>query len=618
MNDNSNILELSHIIGLNHSIPNCVQAHPVLNETIGYCVGGNFITEDLNNKSKQVIFRHETNQISAFKISHSGKYLAVGFVSSNLDKKFPAQITFWDYENKKILHIFQGIFKGVRSIDFSPDDKFISALGLDNSFFIWDTETGNRAYNRVFEFNTNLIRWVRLFYYKDSKYPNYSIIVSNINNLYHYEFVFELKSMQYNMNYNKFSVPSSGLSRIYTSAVYDYKNKILLTGTSGGEICFFNMENHIYKLSFNCINNGITNILIRDETNIIISGGDGKIKQINYSKDSYSSLFEINLPGVVNSLSLTADKSEVIVSCPCQIYRINLHNMNYSLHTETPSMSVNQCCFGGNNETLYSVDNGGNVIQWDLNDFIVKNKIVEKERVTSIFLGEDSTLFVGLANGILKNYDYTLSNLLWEIPAHRGKVNTLFINVNYILTGGEDGVVRVWGRNNHELIMQFPAHHKEVRVVLADNENANIIYSGGEDRNMNFFDLKLQKRTCVHYLKNGFIFGLDQKRSGDREILTVGYNSGLSIWDFFKVEPLGEFSLDKNFFCLKISNSGKYFAIGSEEGEIWLFDLNDFRLIERKAGHSSRVLSIQWSYDDKQFISTSFDGSICIWNFYLN
>ena len=535
-----------------------------------------------------------------------------------MDKKFPANVALWDYENKEIICEFEGIFKGVVSIDFSPDDRFISALGLDNSFFIWNIETGCKAYNRIFEFNTNLVKWVRLFYINESKYPHYSIIVSNVNNLFHYEFVFELKSMQYNMIHNKFSLPSTGLARVFSSTIYDYKNKLLLVGTNAGEICFFQIDNHLYKHSFNCISNGITNMIFLDDSNLLVSGGDGKIKQINFNKDFYSIIYEITLPGVVNSLSIIADGKEIIASSPCQIYRINLKSMNYSLYSETPNMSVNQCCFGSDNETLYTVDNGGTIIQWDLNEYKIKSKLIEKEKVTSITLGEDNSIFVGLANGILKNYDNMLSNLFWEISSHRGKVNTIFVNENYILTGGEDGIARVWTRKTHELVMQFSAHHKEVRCIMADRDNSNIIYTGGDDKNMNSFDLKLQRRTNVHTLKNGFIFGLDQKIDGDKEILTIGYNTGLNIWDFYKANSLGEINLGKNYFSLKISTSGKYFAIGSEDGEILLFSTYDLRLIDKRQGHSNMVVSIKWSYDDKQFVSTSVDGSICIWNCYLN
>lgn len=89
---------------------------------------------------------------------------------------------------------------------------------------------------------------------------------------------------------------------------------------------------------------------------------------------------------------------------------------------------------------------------------------------------------------------------------------------NYILSGGEDGIIRIWTRKSHELVIQFPAHHKDVRNLFCDNTKGNLIYSCGGDRNINCYDLKLQKRVFVHPVKNGIITAMTQRRDGDCQI----------------------------------------------------------------------------------------------------
>ena len=93
--DEKNInFELAHIIGLKLLERDSVQCHPVMPETIIYSVGGIIICEDLTEKNNQVFFRHGQNKINCFKISHSGKYLAVGFTigEENFDKDIIASI----------------------------------------------------------------------------------------------------------------------------------------------------------------------------------------------------------------------------------------------------------------------------------------------------------------------------------------------------------------------------------------------------------------------------------------------------------------------------------------------------------------------------------------------
>ena len=107
---------------------------------------------------------------------------------------------------------------------------------------------------------------------------------------------------------------------------------------------------------------------------------------------------------------------------------------------------------------------------------------------------------MGYANGILKNYSNDFSGKLFEIQTHKGNVNCINVNGNYILTGGQDNIVRIWTRRNHELIIQIPAHLSNVREVFADINKPNLIYSCGEDRELICYDMKLKKK--IKYSKS--------------------------------------------------------------------------------------------------------------------
>lgn len=133
--DNQINFELAHIFGINSRIRNCVQAHPFMEETILYSVGGIIICEDLNDKNNQVYFRHSYFNINCFKISNTGRMLAVGFITADLEKKFSSPVIVWDYENKLVQLELTGINKGVSFLEFSPDDRFL--LGIIFRFNIF-------------------------------------------------------------------------------------------------------------------------------------------------------------------------------------------------------------------------------------------------------------------------------------------------------------------------------------------------------------------------------------------------------------------------------------------------------------------------------------------------
>jgi WD40 repeat protein len=374
---------------------------------------------------------------------------------------------------------------------------------------------------------------------------------------------------------------------------------------------------------------------------IIVSGGDGKVKKIlrtnpiegnhDILKVQHTIICEIALNSPVNSISVTSDQKEVVVSSMNgKIYRVLTSDLNYILHSTSHYSSINSIAFNEVNkisDSCFTVDDNGNMYQIDLNDFNILGFIPVNDDenatnfvtppATSVCIGDDESIFIGYGNGLLKNYSNDFTEKLFEIQAHKGSINCIYVDGNYILTGGQDGIVRIWTRRNHELVMQIPAHHSNVREVFADINKPNLIYSCGEDRELICYDMKLQKRLNTQRVNNGFITGIAQKIERENEIISVGINCPLCVWDFYQVNPIKEINIGEKMMTVKISHNGKYFAAGSCFGELWLFKLPECEFISKSQGHSSEINRLEWSPDDKQIVSVSSDSSLCIWNIYI-
>jgi WD40 repeat protein len=124
----------------------------------------------------------------------------------------------WDYQNKNIIYELTGLFKSIKHIDFSIDDKFIFTLSQENSFYIWDLETGFLCYSKLNEFKIDLIYWTEILTGIHSYgRPEYTITICSSNGLSYLQLYFELKSMQCNSKQSKFFLPSCGLVNIHNS-----------------------------------------------------------------------------------------------------------------------------------------------------------------------------------------------------------------------------------------------------------------------------------------------------------------------------------------------------------------------------------------------------------------
>ena len=62
--------------------------------------------------------------------------------------------------------------------------------------------------------------------------------------------------------------------------------------------------------------------------------------------------------------------------------------------------------------------------------------------------------YYGWADGFIRCFDGNTGTPRWEIArSHRGTVTIIYAAENYIISGGEDGIVRIWGRANRVMIL---------------------------------------------------------------------------------------------------------------------------------------------------------------------
>ena len=77
-------------------------------------------------------------EISAISVSNSGNMIATGQVGTIFQKLPDAAIILWNYQTKQPISVLRGMQVAVKRLCFSPDDRFLAALGENNTFIIWD------------------------------------------------------------------------------------------------------------------------------------------------------------------------------------------------------------------------------------------------------------------------------------------------------------------------------------------------------------------------------------------------------------------------------------------------------------------------------------------------
>ena len=110
---------------------------------------------------------------------------------------------------------------------------------------------------------------------------------------------------------------------------------------------------------------------------------------------------------------------------------------------------------------------------WDLSEYksVFTATSVKNSRGSACCIaGDDGSIVTGWRDGFIKCYDFS-GRVLWEIVgSHRGAVTSLYCDANYILSGGEDGAVRVWARTTRKMLIQFNGNKSFINMIYRPEE----------------------------------------------------------------------------------------------------------------------------------------------------
>mmetsp|Transcript_19003 Transcript_19003/g.62471 ORF Transcript_19003/g.62471 Transcript_19003/m.62471 type:complete len:334 (-) Transcript_19003:1244-2245(-) len=328
----------------------------------------------------------------------------------------------------------------------------------------------------------------------------------------------------------------------------------------------------------------------------------------------------ITLKGKVTSLCISSDLSETIVgSAEGLMYRMRNSDMKTVKISESHRGAITAVTFPRDSSDRFatcSVD--GSMVVWDLTDYhiLCSGKCRDGGIPTCISYAFDC-IISGWTDGKVRCFDGETGEMLWDISdVHKGGVTALQVSYNqrFMITGGENGDIRVWDIKSREMVSHLKEHTSAITSISIFEDDAHAL-TGSKDRNILCWDLRHEKRVASLRQRMGGInsFALlpDQL-----QVVSVGQERKLSFWDLREPDPIQSIALEGEALALSISSSGNFIVTGgkSQVLQLWLFEGGN-RLADGM-GHSGSINSVAFSPDDKQIVSVGEDGCIFVWNVY--
>jgi len=609
-------IDLEHAIGCNVEFKNICHLHPNGREYVK-AVGGVVIIGDLNDPHEQVFLQGHNDFVTCLAVSSSGQLCATGQQGEQAD------VILWNLDTKQQLYTFEEQDHGIDCVCFSHDDRFLFSCGdmFDKRVFVYDT-----------------VRFLIIAWANINPKPTICMVaggfVRDIKRRDTHEYLvaacggktivlWHLAEGQGSLAAHPVTAAGREV-REFACMAFTPDREYLIAGTTTGDIAVVLMKNRVVQNFLPVCSGGVVTIacLFSDVgSRIIAGGGDGTVTVLAGANpvDLHEER-QIRMDGKVTSLAKNADGSEVLaVSDVGAAFHLRCRDLSMKPHAQVASGALYDVAYpSGISELFLTCCADGVVTMWDANDYSARLRCPVRTRAYPISVAGTPDVFVaGYSDGRLISFDCAQGMQLWEVDdAHKGGVTCVQLasNVRFVLTGGNEGEVRVWDFRTREMATHLKEHGSRVNGLKLFPGDQYAI-SASRDRCLLTWDLVAQRRLTAHRAKHG---GLNcvAVMQNQTTVFTASQEKTITEWDLRQADPVRTWDVDEEVLSMSLSPDNRFLATCGTGLSVRVWDVAANSECSRGVGHSRTVQRLAFSPDGKQLVSVGLDHAIMMWNFY--
>jgi len=611
-------LKLKSMIGYSGHIPNSFFKHPDGKHLI-YVLGSTIVINDVtkSSASRDFLLGH-SNSISCMDVSKSGKYIASSQITH---MGFQADIIVWDFETKKQYRKFS-LHKGkVQSLVFSSNDKYLITLGGqdDNSIVVWDIEKGKAICGVPASKDSDGIA-LRVAPYAQSENCFASCGISTLRV---WQFDPEKRKAQ------MFDINMGQIKRVIECCVVDNNDEYMYCGTTTGDLLKINLNTKLFRQSGppkERFSLGIISVLlVPDSDKVIVGSGDGTVAMMK-TTGKMNIISKVKLEGRITSLCFDNKKRILAGTSTSSLYMIDLKTFEATLKNTCHFSEVNDVCFPENCSSIFATASNNDIRIWNISNCeeLLKITVPNLHCKCLTFNKDGNSLITGWDDGKIRAFGPQSGRLQWEInDAHKSCVTALTVSnvINdyrdyKIISGGDDGCVRVWGiTKNYQVLENNLKEHKGTVTCIKIKKNDKECVSSSADGSTIFWDLERHVRSQVVFAPSflkAVVYYPDES-----QILTSGTDRKVAYWESFDGSLIREIEASQSDAIngLDITADGKFFVCGGSDKLVKVYRYEEGDSVYIGVGHSTEITKVIMSPDQQNIISISVEGAIYIWEF---
>ena len=315
-----------------------------------------------------------------------------------------------------------------------------------------------------------------------------------------------------------------------------------------------------------------------------------------------------------NNEDIIKDKNEIVISSINQEGKIpNKLKYKQKIHYKgITSISFNVV---GDNYITTGEDNTLTLLDTSTNSEITKYTSFTKTVSEARFNKNNNLIFVGSYDASAKILSAKNLYLVSNFVEHSKAINCVkcFHIKDRGLTGSSDTTIKEWDFEKKKLLEEFS--YGKACYSLSISPKDNFILSGHEDGVVNLWTE--DKKSQLFKLHEDKI--IDVQIIKENNILSLGKDKKIKLFDIRKEKEIYTINEDKiSDICesnIAISPGQKYFAVGSNEGNVYIVNINNGDIESTINNNNGRgeVKSIYWSEFNHHIYIGDSNGFVSIW-----
>lgn len=603
-------LQLESVIGFNGHVISGLRVHPDKNHLI-YPLGWTLIVKRITDGKQEFLHGHSHN-VSCITVSRDGQHIASGQANY---MGFKADVIIWDFEQRSLYAQLSLHKTKVEALSFSPNNKYLVSLGgvEDGSIVVWNIETKQAICGSPATAHS-------AGHCLTVKYSNNNddIFVSAGSGTLR---VWELDVP--NRKIRPLECQTGKLKRVVKCIEISEDDNYILCGTTSGDIMKVNMKT---GLLFDCgpvktkYSLGVTALKLLQSEHLLVGSGTGLFTLC--STANFKILKQVKLEKGVTSIALRGEGQQFFVGTEsAQIYRFSYDNFKEELISTGHNSAVRDVAIPYGTSELFATCSNEDIRVWQVN----KPKEILRITVPNMtcnsidFMTDGHSIISGWNDGKIRVFAPVNGKLMITIDnAHKMGVTAIAgtKDCKRIVSGGAGGQVRVWelkpGRQ--QMLGSMKEHKDSVSCINIKTDDKECV-SASTDGTCIIWDL--ERFVSLQTVIANTFFQTACYNPEAYQILTSGTDKKITYWHVYDGSPIRELegSQTGTIYGLHITQDGKYFVSGGEDRLVKVWDYMEGVVTHTGTAHGGSITKVKVCDNSRILLSTSVDGAIFCWKF---